>query len=46
VPLIVIIIIPVALTGLAIYLLLRRRHRRQRAGGAPERASPLSPSAI
>jgi hypothetical protein len=36
-----VIIIPVALTGLGVYLLLCRRHRGKIAGGAPE--PPLPP---
>jgi uncharacterized repeat protein (TIGR02543 family) len=41
--LLVIIIIPVALTGLAVYLLLRRRQKRKSAGGAPEPTLPPPP---
>jgi uncharacterized repeat protein (TIGR02543 family) len=38
--LLMIIIIPVALTGLAVYLLLRRRQKGKIAGGTPEPAPP------
>jgi uncharacterized repeat protein (TIGR02543 family) len=41
--LLVIIIIPVALTGLAVYLLLRRRQKGKSAGGAPEPTLPPPP---
>jgi len=45
VPLLV-IIIPIALTGLAVYLLLHRKHKRQRVRGALEPTLPSPPSAI
>jgi subtilisin family serine protease len=44
--LLLIIMILAALTGSAIYVLLRRKQKRKSAGGAPEPASPSSPSAV
>ena len=41
--LLVIIIIPVAFAGLAVYLLLRRRQKGKSAGGAPEPTLPPPP---